>query len=60
MQEKNITVEENVCSDDQRLAIVKGSLLIATDTCQLLNPLSSKGLGNVPCEAKVLKARFLI
>ncbi|CAJ2671522.1 unnamed protein product [Trifolium pratense] len=57
-KEVNITVkEENVCSDDHRLAIIKGSQLIAKNTGQILNPFSSKGSGNIPSEAKIVQEK---
>lgn len=59
LQEEIITVIEDFCSDDHRLAIIKGSHLIATETGQIMNQILSKGNGNVRSEAKVLKALFL-
>jgi hypothetical protein len=56
---QEVTVKENVSSDDHRLAIIKGSQLIAKNTGQILNPFSSKRSGNLPSEAKVQKAIFL-
>lgn len=60
LQEENITVIEDFCSDDHRLAITKGSQLIATETGQILNQFLPKGNENIRSEAKVLKALFLI
>lgn len=54
MQEKNTTLKENVFSDDRRLAIIKGSQHIASET-KVKKPLLSKGNKNVPSETKVQK-----
>jgi hypothetical protein len=54
VQEKNTTLKENVFSDDRRLAIIKGSQHIASET-KVKKPFLSKGNKNVPSETKVQK-----
>jgi hypothetical protein len=56
MQGENTALKENVCSDDDRLAIIKRSLLILAESGQSLNPILSKGNKNIPSETKVQKA----
>jgi hypothetical protein len=55
MQEENTALKENVCSDDDRLAIIKRSVLILAESGQSLNPILSKGNKNIPSETKVQK-----
>lgn len=58
VQEVNIAVKENVCSDDNRLSLIKGSQLIAKSAGQTLAPFWSKKNRSIPSETKVQKARF--
>ncbi|WJX83736.1 hypothetical protein P8452_66377 [Trifolium repens] len=51
-KEENTALKENVCSDDDRLAIIKRSLLILAESGQSLNPILSKGNKNIPSETK--------
>jgi hypothetical protein len=51
-KEENTALKENVCSDDDRLAIIKRSVLILAESGQSLNPILSKGNKNIPSETK--------